>query len=339
MAGIVSATRLRRIAGYLGSFAKNATPERLANLVQNEWEYRTGALRLSSFAPTITIDITNRCMLRCPLCATGRRETGRPAVTMDVADFEQIVREIADRSFQLFLYCWGDPLLVPHLADYIRIARHANLAVTLSSNLSMKLSDDAIDALVLSGPDRLIVSLDGTDAATYATYRIGGNFDRVRQNALRIAQARSRLQAKRPVLIWQFLAFAHNYRQLSAAESIYRAWGFDGFEVEKPNLPFGNRNREEASKWFAPDPALRVKGPPDLKDNLGNRCFWPWRAAVIQADGALSPCCYTAQPDTDVGNVIDQGFAGAWNDPRMVALRKTLTSTGNAEPCCTCRKE
>lgn len=332
----VALTRTKRIAEYLFAFAAKANIERAVNLVRNEIEFQSGKTALQSYPPTVTVDITNNCQLRCPLCATGRKEIGRPQQVMPLENYTKLIREIAPRAYQVFLYCWGDPLLVKQLPEYVRIARNHNLAVTASSNLSLPLSDDQIELLLVSGPDRLLVSLDGIDKETYGYYRKGGRFELVLENVKRIRLARQKMRRKYPKLIWQFLAFSHNEQQIKKAASIYRDWGFDSFEIEKPNLPFGINDPALADKWFAKNPKLRLSGPFDIKDNIRARCFWPWRSAIINPDGGLSPCCYVSDQKHDVGNVFAQGFAAAWNSPEMQSLRKTILGRANAAPCADC---
>ncbi len=288
MIGPVAKTRSTRLAWYLKSLGISSTMRRVANLVQNEFEYHTGRTKLSSFPPQVTIDITNQCNLRCPLCLTGRKELNRPSSTMTIEDYSQLIGQIAERSFQVFLYCWGEPLLVKNIFEYVKIAKAAGLAVTLSSNLSLGLSDNVIESLVLAGADRLIVSLDGTEAETYAKYRVGGSLERVLENVRRFAQAKAHHEKSTPKLIWQFLVFSHNESQIETAQNAYQGWGFDGFEVEKPNLPFGCNDEKLARQWFAQNPELRLADKWDIKDNVGAFCFWPWRSAVIHPDGGLA---------------------------------------------------
>lgn len=330
------ASRERRLLSYLGSLVRHSTTRRVANLFQNEYEYQTRKTVLKSYPPQITVDITNRCPLHCPLCATGQGDLQRPHSVMPLDDFRSLVRQVAPRAFQVFLYCWGEPLLVKNIHEYIREARLAGLAVTLSSNLSVRLSNDAIEALVLSGPARILVSLDGLDAHTYNKYRVGGDFNRVVKNARRIAHTKARLGKTHPELVWQFLVFRHNEHQLEQAHKIYRHWGFDAFEIEKPNLPFGQNDHDTARKWFSKNEAHRLPGPFDIKDNVGDCCFWPWRSAVIAPDGGLNPCCYVGDPQYDVGNVLTQGFDAAWNSPAMVAIRETIIHKGQTAPCANC---
>lgn len=335
--GVVTRTRLERLADTGRLLVEYATPRRLANVLLNEWEFARRCDILSSTPPTLTVDITNACQLRCPLCATGRGEIKRPRTLMPLARFTDLIDQVADRVFQVHLYCWGEPTLVPKLAEYIAVVRRRNLGCVIGTNLSRPLRDAEVEELAAVAPDRIVVSLDGTTADIHRQYRVGSDIEVVKDNVLRLACARGKGRRRRPRLIWQMLAFAHNAHQIPVAAGLYRSWGFDSFQVERPNLPFGIHETGLAEAWFAPDADLRVSGPNQLKDNLGAVCFWPWRVAVISPDGMMTTCCYVHDPKADLGSVLEEGFFNVWNSPKMAAVRRAVAGKGQPPyPCFEC---
>ncbi len=64
-------------------------------------------------------------------------------------------------------------------------------------------------------------------------------------------------------------------------------------------------------------------------------CLAPFRVAVPQAGGGISPCCVITD---HYGDFSDRAFEEAWNSPDYQALRHSmLTSEGLPTPCTTCR--
>ncbi|MCB9490144.1 MAG: radical SAM protein [Deltaproteobacteria bacterium] len=333
----VTRTRVQRLWAHASLLIKYATPARVANALLNEYEYRRRRDVLSSYPPTMTIDITNACQLECPLCATGNKSAARAKGVMPLPQFEDMLDQVAERAFQVFLYSWGEPTLVPRLPQYIAAVKRRRLGCVFSSNLSRPLSEAEAEAIVAAGPDRIIVSLDGTTAETHARYRVGSDINVVRGNVQKLRAARERQGRGYPRLVWQFLAFAHNHHQLREAHSLVRPWGFDTLEVERPNLPFGVDDEALAREWFAPEHELRLHGAPDVKDNIGKVCFWPWRVAVLAPDGGLSTCCYVEGDKLDVDNARTRGFFTAWNSPKMAAVRRGVASGHDVPaPCVDC---
>ncbi|MCZ7584996.1 MAG: radical SAM protein [Deltaproteobacteria bacterium] len=200
-------TRLARLSENLAMLGRYATAARLSNLALNEWEYRRGQTVLRSLPPTLTVDVTNACQLACPLCATGRGDVDRPTRTMPLARFEDLLRQAHERAFQVHLYSWGEPTLVPNLADYVAAVRRRRLGCVFSTNLSRPLKDRKIRDLVAAGPDRIVVSIDGITPETHAQYRVGSDLAVVRDNLARFRSAREARRAAHPMLVWQMLAF------------------------------------------------------------------------------------------------------------------------------------
>src|ERR687889_737956 len=65
--------------------------------------------------------------------------------------FKSAIDEIGDYVFQLNMYNWGEPLLHKRTPEMIRYAKDKEIAIKLSTNLSIKLTDDYIERLVRSG--------------------------------------------------------------------------------------------------------------------------------------------------------------------------------------------
>ena len=140
------------------------------------------------------------------------------------------------------MYNWGEPLLHKRTPEMIAYAKQKDISILLSTNLSIKLTDDYIDRLVLSGLDRMIVSLDGITQESYGKYRRNGNLELVRENLLRLQRAKQRLGTATPKLIWQFLVFRHNEDEIEQARAIYKDWGADDFWVCGAEMPMEPHN-------------------------------------------------------------------------------------------------
>src|SRR6185436_9261287 len=192
---------------------------------------------VSNFPIEAYIEPTSFCNLRCPACPTGLRLGERPFASIDESLFKSTIDQLGDYVFLLWMYNWGEPLLHKQTPELITYAKSKKLKVVLSSNLSIKMSDDYIDRLVQSGLDTLIISLDGTSADTYKTYRLGGNFDLVRQNMRRIQDAKERHGLTVPQVVWQFLVFKHNEHEIAEASSVYREWGADSIKIAPAEMP------------------------------------------------------------------------------------------------------
>jgi MoaA/NifB/PqqE/SkfB family radical SAM enzyme len=282
------------------------------------------------------IEPTLFCNLRCPACPTGLQLGLRPSTTIKWELFKSTIDEIGDYVFSLFMYNWGEPLLHKQTPEMIRYAKDKEINILLSSNLSLKLTDDYIDRLVLSGLDTLVVSLDGTTQEANAKYRRRGELELVRENMLRIQAAKERLGVQTPKVVWQFLVFKHNETQIGQAQDEFREWGADQIVTEAAIMPFAPHD-----EGFEPStlPEYNMYHPDhyfhnltDKHDKSGRPCSWLYGIFVLNPNGKVSPCCASAGEDTDFGDYsIKNGFFDVWNNSTFKRAR-SLFSSSNPPP-------
>jgi radical SAM protein with 4Fe4S-binding SPASM domain len=325
--------RLLNLRRHAQIILGHATPRRLANLALNEVERRRRVTRLRSLPYVITVEPTNACNLRCPLCPTGLNRKGRRTGCMDLALFREVLRQVSPYAFRIWLYNWGEPSLHEGIFEMIAEVRRQRLASVLSSNLTV-LKNDTPEELVRSGLEWLVMSVDGLDQASYARYRRGGDFEVVRANISRLVEARRRLGSATPVLEWQFLVMRHNQHLLPAARSLAHELGVDIFNPMPTMLaesPFtGKFDREQAEQWLPGDaaPTPEDYARPPLVDRV---CPWPWYTLTVNWDGGVSPCCRVVGEEWDLGNVREQTIAEIWRGERYVRLREIVATQRLAE--------
>jgi len=123
----------------------------------------------------VSIEVTNRCNLRCRYCFQG------PPVKGDVLSQEEVLSLLNDlsdmRVFTVF-FGGGEPLLCPHLKVVAEYARDLGLEVGVSSNGTL-LNAEIAEWFATSGLDRgLQISLDGSTADVHDRLRGSGSFSR-----------------------------------------------------------------------------------------------------------------------------------------------------------------
>jgi sulfatase maturation enzyme AslB (radical SAM superfamily) len=116
-----------------------------------------------AMAPYYTIDILGSCNLKCPSCPHSIIGTEVPKGSMNIKTFKSVFDKIITDTpsiSHVSLYSWGEPFLHPYLDQIIDYVHEKNVAVALSSNLSIKFGD-RIEKIIKSNPDYLKVSLSG----------------------------------------------------------------------------------------------------------------------------------------------------------------------------------
>lgn len=303
---------------------------RRANRYLVELEFRARRTRVRGRPYVLFVDPVNQCNLRCPLCPTGLRMKGRPKGRMSREVYDRVLTELAPHAIQILLYNWGEPLLHPDIFAFVRAAHERGLRTMLSSNLNLLEEEQARD-MVRSGLDNLILSLDGTRPETYAFYRVGGDFEKVKENARLLARVKREMGSPRPHVTLQFLVFRHNYGDIPGIEALAREIGVDDVSVMNGYLggegqtPYVGRSdsRALAEKWLVRDSGYAAEFDyfADSEYLSPKRCYFPWKTVTINWDGAVSPCCCVFDASTDFGTIMDQPFLRTWNNEKYRAAR------------------
>jgi len=135
-------------------------------------------------APYYTVDILSSCNLKCASCPHSIEDTDVPKGSMTLDKFKEVFDKIIKDSpsvSHLSLYSWGEPLLHPYLDQIIDYVHKKNVAVALSSNLSINF-DKRLEKIVRSKPDYLKISLSGFYPIAYNNTHQGGDIRLVKSN-------------------------------------------------------------------------------------------------------------------------------------------------------------
>jgi radical SAM protein with 4Fe4S-binding SPASM domain len=151
--------------------------------------------------PSIQIEPTNLCNLRCTTCPGSR--TGFPRGHMDMDLFEKIVSEAAEVGVKrVHLYLRGEPTLHPRIFDMIAFIKSKGLAIHLTTN-GTTLTPERNPQLLRSGlnsADQLTVSFLGHSKASHEATMVGIDHDQVVANVLDLMRQRKALRVNGPVV-------------------------------------------------------------------------------------------------------------------------------------------
>jgi len=138
---------------------------------------------LPCFPRYLDIELTNRCNFHCLMCPVGTSSIKRKKGFMDRELFHRILDEIQDHRTPLRFIRWGEPLLHPHILDFLTMAKSAGSLLHINTNGSL-LSEDYMDAFIGIPVDSIKFSFQGVDRRSYREMRnidfFDGLLDRIR---------------------------------------------------------------------------------------------------------------------------------------------------------------
>lgn len=130
------------------------------------------------------IDIVGTCNLRCPSCPVGNMPNEiKPKGFMTLEVFEQILKKIKKESPSevpdIWLFNWGEPLLHPQVADFVKLLNDYGWPSMISTNLNIK---KGLEELIKSRPTSIKISLSGITDKTYPLTHAKGNVNLLKEN-------------------------------------------------------------------------------------------------------------------------------------------------------------
>ncbi len=286
---------------------------------------------------SLSIEPTTSCNLRCPECPSGLRSFTRPTGMLDPSLFRNVMDEVVGSLSYLTFYFQGEPYLHPSFLGMVEYAAAKGIYTATSTNAHF-LSEESARETVLSGLDRLIVSIDGTTQKTYQSYRIGGSLDKVLQGTRNIVEAKKVLRSRTPCVVFQFLVTAHNEHQIPEVYDLANRLGVDkvvlktaqiyDYKQGSPLIPKQDRysryRREENGQWA-------------IKNALSDHCWRMWHSCVVTWDGKVVPCCFDKDAQFVMGNLTTTSFGDIWQSAAYTDFRSTLlASRKEIEMCRNC---
>jgi MoaA/NifB/PqqE/SkfB family radical SAM enzyme len=325
-----------------------ARQKKLENLLLNEAERLDGSTLKRSQPISLYIDPTFGCNLDCPHCLSKMlRDQHFHRKSLKPDQLEAILNRYGDTLIRVTLALWGEPLLNKRFAEIVGLCKRHSLFCETSTNLSLPLSEAAIDDIVRSGLDEMRLSIDGATQDTYARYRVNGNLDLVLRNVGRLIAAKCRFGSERPRLRWQYLLFPWNAHEKDAAAALARDLGVDEFYCfpgdpwSEPPSPGPRTDKDDGIA--VPDAGrsthenMSVHG----RNYAPTGCDFLDHTLAIHSDGTVFPCCYRVAPKDALGAWSDLQ-PDPFNSPRLVKLREFVGSLragptiAGPSPCASC---
>lgn len=300
----------------------------LKNFLKVELQHYLRNPYVKGYPYMLTFETGNLCQLECPLCPVGRGKESLPQGFLKFENFKKLIGEIGEYLVIVFLYNWGEPLLNKDIFKMAQLARKNGIFTIMSTNLN-RFNDKICEKLIVSGPDMLLVSLDGASQETVEKYQRGNNYLEVMGNIESILEAKRDLGKERPILQWRFLVNKYNEHDIPKAKRIASRLGinlelgtlacdmgrmlfldpYEQFENIKSWLPLNEKhslyNYKEQKRKNIPE----------------NDCSFLWRHSIVNWDGSVFPCCWVYDSEFSFGNAFERNFEDIWNNENYISAR------------------
>lgn len=282
---------------------------------------------ISIYIPTIrpkptliVIGITNACNLKCSFCFQGEKDAHkldkRGERFMTIETFKKVLLQAKELSNFIEFGLFGEPLLHPELATFIKIAKDEGFHLTIDSNATLY-SKEIAETIVNNKVNSVVFSIDGINSKEYEAARVGATFESVKKSIDLIKESKEEKRAKLPLLIARGLELKKNTQQK------HKAW--------MNNLGFQHILFSPLQNWSG----LFSKTP-----SSKSSCTFPWLIMSIDSDGEILPCCEDYNATISMGNIKKDTLKSIWNSKQWNKLRSYHRdkdqNCGSFETCNNC---
>ena len=273
----------------------------------------------------ISVEPTNVCQLQCPECPVGlRHENPKNAFQLNETVFRKTIDELKSTLMHVIFYFQGEPLLNKNVSSYINYAHQNNIYTSTSTN-AQALNTEFAKNLVLSGLDKLIISIDGSTQEAYEKYRVGGKLDKAIDGIKFVQDWKRKLKSASPIIEIQFVVFKTNEHQLDDMRALAKELKVERLVFKTAQLyDFENGHPLLTSLEKYARYKLAKDGKYQIKSSLPNRCLRLWTGAVINSKGDLVPCCFDKDSEHSFGNISTESFAHTWHNKKASSFRTSI---------------
>ena len=311
------------------------TRSRALNALRAYWSYalsRVGSVRFLTpytvhHTPLfISVEPAAVCQLRCPACPVGQRSVsetvGQRSGLMPLEVFRRILAECRETAWVMQFYFQGEPLLNKDLPLMIREAHEAGLYTIVSTN-AQALTESMAQALVNSGLDRIIVSMDGLTDESYNAYRVGGSLEKTKAALQYLRKAKSVCQRSGPIVELQVLRLKTNEHEWAEFKRQYKSLGADRLVFKTAQLyNYANGHPLMPSQAKYSRYLLGEDGNFHRR-KLSKGCWRVWSGVVVTTNGDVLPCCYDKSHAYAYGNIMDTPLNELFANEKAMRFRQT----------------
>jgi radical SAM protein with 4Fe4S-binding SPASM domain len=285
----------------------------------------------------ISVEPTTACNLQCPECPSGLRAFTRPVGSLGFDPYVRMIETQHKALWYLNLYFQGEPYLNKDFFRMISIAHKKGIFTATSTN-GHYLDDINAKNTVLSGLDKLIVSVDGADQETYERYRRGGNLKKVMDGIMNVNKWKLKLKKRTPLVVVQFIIFRFNQHQMDQIRQAVSDAGADHLQFKTAQI----YDYPDKAYMIPDNPAfsryrLQQDGSYGMNGSQSAHCWRMWSSSVITWDGRILPCCFDKDASHQLGMLGPQNFHEIWTSEKYKRFRqKILRSRKEMDICTNC---
>jgi len=256
------------------------------------------------------------------MCPHGimKREIG----FMEFSLFKKIIKQIKGSDNLLWLHQFGESLFHPELELFINYCTVNKIGIAISTNATV-LDDDKSRMLLRSSVQRLVLCIDGHTKDTYEKLRLGGDYEKTKENVLNFLRIAKDYKRKDLLVQVQIIKIPGVVNEI---EAFKKEWNVAGAHTFVKYCELWGNQTETIAKPFTVEPSC-----PSLNKKR-YPCKELWYRGGVQWNGDFIVCCLDYNGESVAGNFSRDSLKEIWNSPAMLKLRREHIENNYSHPLC-----
>jgi radical SAM protein with 4Fe4S-binding SPASM domain len=331
-------------------------------IAEEKEDLKQAVLNARPFKPLyVKFKVFYGCNLKCEMC-NHWRETREPPVTPE--RLKEVITELAEMGTQKIHISGGEPMLRPHIPDFVELASSLGIKVTMTTNGTL-ITKEKAKQLVEAGLRGVNLSIDSPIRKMHEKIRgVEGAF-KATTKAVELFR-RYKHKGKLTIRI-NTVVSRTNYETLATLPDLAHELGADGINLIPVDdhcgeiLSMRKKDIEIFNNEIAPRIAERALalglivsdddafpfGRDESEVRLGRAgryafgfyekhpCYAPWTHSLIDFNGNMYVCCMTREKIPPLGNIIQKSFKEIWDGAAYRKIRLNMHPPA-LKPCQRC---
>ena len=212
--------------------------KKIRNILLNEYEIAKGCYILNSKPRVLTLELTNKCNLKCIMCEYK-----------NIKKHWEIPKKIYDELLQIIPYLenlilqGGEVFLYKDILNILKIAVKEKVSVEIVTN-GLLLNEEIINILI-KGNNIITFSIDSIKKNIYESIRINGKFEKLIENLDKLIKIKETNNSN-IILRLHMVVMRRNYKEIEEIINFAAKYGFNEVYLE----PVANRYIEQEESIF-----------------------------------------------------------------------------------------
>lgn len=250
------------------------------------------------------------CNLKCAKCYTHGENlvstNVRHSGIMSADSLKKILDEVEIFQPRIAPQTWDEPLINPHILNYLKEIKTRNLAITMDTN-GLLLNESKMNSMVEIKVDSIFISLDALTPEAYKKVRGVDKLNFLIEKVHQFIKIRG--TEKFPRIGVSFVIEPDNYHE----KDLFIDYWKNTVDVVRINQQF------LSDRKLAISPQKKRTACWSLDDSL-----------MIHFNGEAALCCVDTHYENLIGNVITDGVLNVWNGT-FFSNTRDLHAQGNFE--------